>query len=167
MFQDLSNFKKVRCWTFWQSRRPLKSMRLLFSTLHCQTHMRLLWPTWDCFVLYETRLSHMRLLLATWDRSVPHETDLSHMSHICPTWDCSVPNETVLSHMRLLCIFSLSCIVIIFWDLYVLIGTGMGRDLEWDWDWDRTGTGLRRDWDNCRTEVLRYCKEIQAKSRLK
>ena len=91
------------CWTLWQSRRPLKSMRLLFSTIHCLTNMRLVWPTWDCTNPHETTLTHMRLLCPLWDISVPHETALCYMRHISSTWDRSIPHEPDLSHMRLLC----------------------------------------------------------------
>ena len=46
-------------------------------------------------------------------------------------------------------------------------GTWTGTGLEWDWDGTGTGTGLGRDLVIGRTEVLRYCKELLAKSNLK
>ena len=91
-------------------------------------------PLWDCSVLYEVVLSHMRLLYPMWDCCLHeitlshvrllshmrlflmyfvthktlyiflHEIALSHTRLLCPMWDCcptwnySVPCETAFLH---------------------------------------------------------------------
>ena len=166
--------------TLMSHMRPLCAWLQFFSYETNMSQMRFLCPTWDCSSPHD-------LLFPLWDMRLPCRLWDCSIWDCCPTWDCFKCILLSTKVLALHCLYFLGVEVwdgtgrsgtilglkfwgivskklskIAYWVLYILCISLPFSFLglicaSWDWslgrDWDR------QDWDNLRTEVLRYCKQ--------